>query len=534
MRFQAIWGIVGFAVGISGKPTSNPNLPVVTIKNGTYTGFHSTSFDQDFFLGVPYAQPPVGNLRFRTPQPLNATWVDKKPAGNYSDACIGYGTDDSAYKTSEDCLYLNVVRPSHTKENLPVLVWIHGGGLIEGSAVDQRYNLSFIVQQSVAIGKPIVAVSINYRLGVLGFVNSLEIADSENTNLGLKGQRLALHWIQENISAFGGDPSRVIIWSSYDQLLNATGCNASSNNLQCLRGVPIQNLDKIFSASQNLWAAFGPSNDGDFIRGSDSELLANGHFVCVPILTSTNTDEGTYFASQPPTPKNISTDTEFMSYLQGIQSLPAAFAQQVAKAYPDIPDDGVPGVPTLPADYRPGYPYGTQWRRIAAYLGDSVIIAHKRLTSQIWTAAGLNVYSYRFDIIPASIPDIFGVSHVQEIPFVFFNLEGVGYNKENLLPWNGTQKPFEDRGKDYIEAARLMCSSWISFVYDQNPNSFRMSGRFAGDHSLPIWPPYSEGGRNGTNLVFRSDFRSHLEPDSFRFDAINLLNAANHNNGMQG
>ncbi|KAM0542980.1 hypothetical protein ACHAPJ_012537 [Fusarium lateritium] len=578
MRLQSVLGIAAFVALASSKPIAHHDLPVATAKNGTYTGVYSTPYNQDFFLGVPYAQPPIDSLRFRTPQSLNTTWSDKKPADTYSDACIGYGTDDSAYKTSEDCLYLNIVRPSHTNEKLPVLVWIHGGGLIDGSAVDQRYNLSFIVQQSKAIGKPIIGVSLNYRLGVLGFLNSLGIADSGDTNIGLKDQRLALNWIQENIHGFGGDPTRVTIWgesagafsvgfhltafggrddglfrgaimdsgspifyrpvfppqhfqSSYDQLLNVTGCNSSTNSVQCLRGVPIDHLNKIFSASPTLWAAFSPSNDGDFIQGSGADLLSSGKFVHVPILTGTNTDEGTYFASQPPTPKNISTDAEFTSYLQDVQGLPAAFVHQVVKAYPDIPSDGIPGVPTLPTDYRPGYPYGSQWRRVAAYLGDSVIIAHKRSTSQIWTAAGLDVYSYRFDIIPASIPDIFGVSHVQEIPFVFFNLGGVGYEKGNLSPWNGTQKPFENKGADYIEAARLMSSSWVSFVHDQDPNSSRTSDCSADKHPLPIWPPYSKGGKNGTNFVFQSNFQSHLESDNFRFKAINLLAAATHTQG---
>ncbi|KAF4963180.1 hypothetical protein FSARC_8758 [Fusarium sarcochroum] len=573
MRFHPVLGITAFVAVTSAKPVSHHDLPIATVKNGTYAGVHSGSYNQDFFLGVPYAQSPIGNIRFRTPQSLNATWVGTKPAYTYSDACIGYGTDDFAYNRSEDCLYLNVVRPSHTDEKLPVLVWIHGGGLIEGSAVDQRYNLSFIVQQSSAIGKPIIGVSLNYRLGVFGFLNSIEIANSGDTNLGLKDQRLALNWIQENIDGFGGDPTRVTIWgesagafsvgfhltafggrddglfrgaimdsgspifyrpvfpsqhfqSSYNQLLNITGCNSSTDSLECLRHIPINQLNKMFSASPNLWAAFSPSNDGDFIQGSGAELLSKGKFVHVPILTGTNTDEGTYFALQPPTPKNISTDAEFTSYLQDVQGLAVALVQQVVKVYPDIPSAGIPSVPTLPKDYRPGYPYGAQWRRIAAYLGDSVIIAHKRLTSQIWTAAGLEVYSYRFDIIPASIPNIFGVSHVQEIPFVFFNLEGIGYNKDNLSPWNGTQNPFENKGADYVEAARLMSSSWVSFVHDLDPNSFRMSSCSTDKHSVPIWPPYSKGGKNGTNFVFRSRFESHLEPDDFRFKAINLLTAA--------
>jgi carboxylesterase type B len=105
------------------------------------------------------------------------------------------------------------VRPSgYERQSLPVAVWIHGGGLSEGGTRDERYNLTFIVQNSVAIGKPIIAASIAYRLGPWGFLNSREVSGSGNTNLGLRDQRLALHWLQENIGAFGGDAEKVTIW----------------------------------------------------------------------------------------------------------------------------------------------------------------------------------------------------------------------------------------------------------------------------------------------------------------------------------
>ena len=91
-------------------------------------------------------------------------------------------------------------------------VWIHGGGLYEGSTVDKRYNLSYIVQNSVDIGQPMIAVSVQYRLSAWGFLGSQEALDAGITNIGFKDQRLSLHWIKENIAAFGGDPSKVTIW----------------------------------------------------------------------------------------------------------------------------------------------------------------------------------------------------------------------------------------------------------------------------------------------------------------------------------
>lgn len=116
--------------------------------------------------------------------------------------------DQWNYAVAEDCLYLNVIRPSGFQEGdkLPVAFWIHGGGFYQGGGVDQRYNISFMVQNSVEIGKPIIGVSINYRLSVWGFLSgSEEIRDSGGLNNGLKDQRLALQWVQKNIAAFGGE-----------------------------------------------------------------------------------------------------------------------------------------------------------------------------------------------------------------------------------------------------------------------------------------------------------------------------------------
>lgn len=100
---------------------------------------------------------------------------------------------------------MNVIRPSgYQKQKLPVLVWIFGGGFVQGGAPDLRYNLSFIVEHSVKIGQPVIGISINYRLSAWGFLQSKEVRASGGSNFGIRDQRLALHWIQENIAAFGG------------------------------------------------------------------------------------------------------------------------------------------------------------------------------------------------------------------------------------------------------------------------------------------------------------------------------------------
>lgn len=145
---------------------------------------------------------------------LNASWDETHKATEYPPHCIGYGGDDIGYEISEDCLYLNVIRPAgiDDTDGLPVAVWIHGGGLVMGGSADKRYNLSFIVERSVGIGTPVVGVSLNYRLSAFGFLTGEEAVDAGATNIGFRDQRLALQWVQENIASFGGAADEVTIF----------------------------------------------------------------------------------------------------------------------------------------------------------------------------------------------------------------------------------------------------------------------------------------------------------------------------------
>lgn len=170
------------------------SFPQATVANGTYSGYINKHYSTDHFLGIPYAQPPVGDLRFRVPKSLEKTWTGVKEATKYSPSCVGYGEDTVLALhnyVSEDCLALNVIRPTGTaaQDKLPVLVWIHGGGHIAGGSADQRYNMTFIVEQSKRMGQPILAVSINYRLGGWGMLWSEEIVQKGVANLGFRDQR---------------------------------------------------------------------------------------------------------------------------------------------------------------------------------------------------------------------------------------------------------------------------------------------------------------------------------------------------------
>lgn len=210
--------------------------PQVNIKNGTIEGTYLPDFKEDIFFGIPFAAPPIGPLRLRHPIPYQENWCGIRNATVRPPSCPGYGqleksanltVGEGEFKTNflrlyrfiltyeilTDCLTLDVVRPSGTtqQDKLPVFVWIYGGNFVAGASGDSRYNTSYIVNASVAIQQPIIAVSINYRLSGWGFLASKEVAAAGELNIGLYDQRLALKWIQENIQAFGGDPTKVTI-----------------------------------------------------------------------------------------------------------------------------------------------------------------------------------------------------------------------------------------------------------------------------------------------------------------------------------
>lgn len=197
---------VFFTFGSSVLAASPPQAKTL---NGTYQGRYLDAWDQDAFLGIPYAQPPLGSLRFRWPQNINTSFDGVRDASNYGYSCMQYKTN---FNLSEDCLTLNVIRPSGKHDKLPVLVWIYGGGLYTGSTADPQYNLSGIVKVSQDMGQPIMAVSMNYRLNMYGFLQSSQLLAEGSSNAGLLDQRMALQWVQENIASLGGDPSRVVVW----------------------------------------------------------------------------------------------------------------------------------------------------------------------------------------------------------------------------------------------------------------------------------------------------------------------------------
>ncbi|GHC63536.1 carboxylesterase/lipase family protein [Neogemmobacter tilapiae] len=162
----------------------------------------------DSFLGIPYAAPPVGDLRWMAPQPV-AAWETPRAAVTYGPDCAQLPDPSDAAPTgttpSEDCLYLNIWRPVGNPENLPVLLWIHGGGYVNGGASPMVYDGAALAEQGI------IVVSLNYRLGRFGFFHHPELA-AETGNFALLDMLAGLGWVHRNIAAFGGDPQRLTIW----------------------------------------------------------------------------------------------------------------------------------------------------------------------------------------------------------------------------------------------------------------------------------------------------------------------------------
>jgi para-nitrobenzyl esterase len=183
---------------------------VVPTDKGPVRGTETQSVEK--FLGIPYAAPPVAELRWRPPQPPTR-WHGPRDATDFGNHCPQPGTPFGSESASEDCLYLNVFKPNrgpgrgHTK-HLPVMVWIHGGGFVAGMSED--YDPSRLVERGV------VVVTLNYRLGYLGFLAHERLSAESNYggsgNYGLMDQQAALRWVDRNIKKFGGDPENVTIF----------------------------------------------------------------------------------------------------------------------------------------------------------------------------------------------------------------------------------------------------------------------------------------------------------------------------------
>jgi carboxylesterase type B len=298
MKLSTVLGatILSLSLLSHGAPT-----PTVTIASPTATIFGLPG-EVEQFPGIPFAKPPVGNLRFKPPVPLTEPYGVYKATKNRN-ICpqfIASTTDGNSLlpkfiatlinspifqkpilAASEDCLYLNIHRPAGTQEgdDLPVLFWIYGGGFQLGW--NSMYDGSPWVEKSVELGKPMIVVTVAYRIGAFGFLPGSEILGEGSANAGLLDQRLGLQWVADNIRSFGGDPRKVTIWgesagawSAFDQMALYSG-NHTYNGEALFRGA-IMNSGTFLAAD----AIDGPKSQGVYdtvcnanVAGRSSRLM---------------------------------------------------------------------------------------------------------------------------------------------------------------------------------------------------------------------------------------------------------------------
>ncbi|OHF00001.1 carboxylesterase [Colletotrichum orchidophilum] len=528
--------------------------PTVKVLNGSYEGLFLPNYQQDVFLGVPYAMPPIGNFRFKAPQSINSKWNATRPATEYGNICMQY-TAPPSHPMSEDCLSLNVIRPSNVSgiELLPVAVWIHGGGLYGGSSRDN--NLTNFVRQASAARKPLIAVSINYRLSAFGFLwGSDEVKANGSANNGLRDQRLALHWIQENIGFFGGDPRRVTIFGQssgglsvgkqliayggrddglfhgaimqsggmvekwpynvkdpaaytkdlYLNLTETTSCSEAVSPLECLRNLPVETISAALNVSNTpvfSGTGLGPwltQVDGDFLQDGPTASLNRGHFVRVPIMYSTTTDEATVFMFGG----KLDTDEDFRALIAA-GGPDNSTVSAIERLYPNANGTGLPVgySPTVEDDQL----YGSQWKRGVEFHTDVVETTSRRMTLTAWAAAGARAYSARVNLLPPSTTPRLGSHHSMDVSFIFDALDAETMSE--------TQ---------FVAASELMGRAWASFVSDLNPNNHGVS-------NTPTWPAWAVENSNRTrhNFVFNANSdpssKSFVEVDDYRLSQTTYL-----------
>lgn len=300
------------------------------------------------FLGIPYAAPPVGSLRWRPPQPV-AAWTGARKADHFGPRCMQPPIfSDMVFRSdgmSEDCLYLNVWTPARSaRAGLPVLVYFYGGGFVAGDGSENRYDGASLAR------KGIVTVTVNYRLNVFGFLALPALADASprhaTGNYGLLDQQAALRWVHANIARFGGDPRQVTIGGEsagsisvsaqmaaagsrglFARAIGESGALIAPNaalslqkaeahgekfvrqvgvrSLAALRALPARDL--LRAATQRGAPAFGPDIDGRFLTEQPLRTYQHGGQAHVPLLVGSNSQEGYYpslLKGAAPTPRN--------------------------------------------------------------------------------------------------------------------------------------------------------------------------------------------------------------------------------------
>ncbi|XP_053686982.1 esterase B1-like [Sabethes cyaneus] len=265
MRSSPLTGWKNVSTGSDAEAHRPPTRIAVQVVQGYIYGVRETLPNGEnyfYFKGVPYAKPPVGNLRFMSPVPIEKYAVSYLDCTTERSNCIGLDVLSKEVTGSEDGLYLNIYTPKLPRKNeqmekLPVMVFLHGGGLIGGHADSSMYLPSYLLQEGV------IVVTVNYRLGVLGFL-CLPQAGIEG-NAGLKDQRMALQWVNQNIDKFGGDPNNVTLFGA--------SSGAIAVNFHCLSKESKKYFHKGIMQSGSVYTEFGHQDEPEKKARHLAELL---------------------------------------------------------------------------------------------------------------------------------------------------------------------------------------------------------------------------------------------------------------------
>ncbi|GAA6043733.1 hypothetical protein JCM8097_000499 [Rhodosporidiobolus ruineniae] len=538
-------------------PIEKRAAPSVTTTYGTWTG--GTSSSVEYFRGIPYGQAPTGSLRFAAPVKdtqsygtHDATAYGKVcPQMNFANGVfpgffndlaqdivdlvtsLPIFTDLAASDASEDCLNLNVFRPSGTTsaDKLPVMVWIFGGAFLIGSASMPMYDPTNLISRSIQLNQPTIVVSMNYRLNSFGFLPGQEAADDSTVapNAGLMDQRLALEWVQENIAAFGGDPTKVTIFGesagaisvafqlmafdgnikssssggdlfraaimesgspipvgppsygqdSFDTLASAAGCSSASDKIACLRALSYEDMLDATNALPNILSyqsvalPFLPRTDGVFLTDIAQNLAPAGKYAKVPVIGGDQYDEGTILALGT---LNITTEAQLKSWLQDVW-FPRATSEQLDQGSSPFSRESLV---SSPFDTGSLYAITPQNKRINALVGDLVFQAPRRAFMG-YTNSTQNTWSYVSRAWRAT--PFLGSFHLTDVLAVF--------------------------GVDQLAPSEEMQIRWLNFASNLDPN---VGG-------WPYWPQY---GSNATLLQF-TDSKSSVVADTFRAEGMEYI-----------
>jgi para-nitrobenzyl esterase len=457
-------------------PISATITEPVHVEQGTVSSIPgASSADVRVFKGIPFAAPPVANLRWRAPK-APANWTGVRSGDKFGPVCMQRRAPRSEGEMSEDCLYLNVYTAAKTaREHEPVMVWIHGGAFVSGAG--SLYDGETLAKKGV------VVVTINYRMGVFGFLAHPELTKESDRNASgnyaLLDQIAALEWVKKNINAFGGDPKRVTIfgesagsWSVnymmatplakglFQRAIGESGGEfaparklseaeaagvkfataAGADSIAALRAKTPEELMKVggFQSAANV--------DGWLLPTDVYTIFAEGKQSDVPLLIGSNNDEGTMF-----TPPNVKATTFHAMAEQRFKSDADAFL----KIYPYSNDQEA---------------YAAQ----AASMRDQTFGWEMRTWARMQTKTGKSkVYMYYFNHVPPGNNRSKGAYHGSEIPYAFGNLQIAPF----AVNGNSETPVFTDVDKNL---ANTMSQYWIDFATTGDPNG----------KGLPKWPAY--------------------------------------------